>query len=74
MTKESSQIQAIEARIAELMSQINDLDGEAEELETAVRVLKRFSPPSTTEGSKLGPPRPKGIPTLFEMTSTAIKD
>ncbi|CAN7531210.1 hypothetical protein LJR251_003680 [Rhizobium rhizogenes] len=71
-------IEAIEARKKEIEDAIAKLQEEAHELDVALSVFRRFSPkvpPSTThDDSKLGPPRPEGVPTLFEMAYTVIRD
>jgi hypothetical protein len=70
--------QAIENRLREIRENISALQGEAEELEVALRVFERFSPSesSSTKNKsskpKLGPARPRGIPTNFEMTEMVL--
>lgn len=76
MTK-APDIEAIEARKQEIDEQIAALQKEAGELEVTLRVLQRFaggSDGAPHEGSKLGPPRPDGIPTLFDMAYEVIRD
>lgn len=73
-----SQIEAIEARKKEITQEIDRLQQEVDELDTALRVLKRFADttPDNTGGAskpKLGPPRPEGTPTLFQMTEMVIR-
>jgi hypothetical protein len=71
--------QAIENRLREIRENISALQGEADELEVALRVFERFSPSesSSTKNKsgkpKLGPARPRGIPTNFEMTEMVLK-
>jgi hypothetical protein len=77
-----SSIEAILARRTEIAAEIERLRAEDIELEIAVRVLSRFDGPKAkangvgteprTDG--LGPVRPKGTPTLFEMTETVLRD
>ncbi len=69
-------LKTIEARQREIASEMERLRAEAEELEIAVRVLKRYSKGNgaTSEGPKLGPPRPEGAPSLFQMTVMVLKD
>jgi len=64
-------IDAIEARLADIAEKKALLEEEEEELQVALRVIKRFS---SANGAtpKLGPPRPEGSPTLFEMTETVL--
>ena len=69
--------QELEARIAELQQEMRDLD-------TAMRVfesLNREDKPSNeavettaADDNKLGPARPHGIPTLFQMTYEVIRE
>tara|TARA_B100000315_G_C14239582_1_gene434710 strand:- start:132 stop:596 length:465 start_codon:yes stop_codon:yes gene_type:complete len=70
MTK--SEIDAIQTRQRDIQDEITRLQQEAEELLVALRVIRRFSPLEEPPESKLGPPRPKGIPTLFEMVEVVI--
>jgi|SRR5271154_1943264 len=71
--------QAIENRLREIRETISALQGEADELEAALRVFERFSTPESPSKKnkdgkpKLGPARPKGIPTNFEMTEMVLK-
>lgn len=71
--------QAIEKRLQEIREAISVLQGEADELAVALRVFERFSAPETLEKKdnaglpKLGPPRPPGIPSTFEMTEMVLK-
>jgi hypothetical protein len=71
--------QAIETRLREIREKISALQVEADELEVALRVFERFSPsePSSKklngDKPKLGPARPRGIPTNFEMTEMILK-
>ncbi|GFO83479.1 MAG: hypothetical protein A49_31060 [Methyloceanibacter sp.] len=71
-------IEAIEARLEEIREKTAALEKEHAELLTALNVLNRLSPtgkiatsPKTT-GS--GPPRPDGLPTIFEMVELVLKD
>jgi hypothetical protein len=71
--------QAIETRLREIREKISALQVEADELEVALRVFERFSPsePSAKKMNgdkpKLGPARPRDIPTNFEMTEMILK-
>jgi hypothetical protein len=71
--------QAIETRLQEIREAISTLQIEAEELAVALRVFERFSTPVALEEidnaglPKLGPPRPPGIPSTFEMTEMVLK-
>lgn len=72
-------IQAIESRKQEIDEAIAKLQEEARELDVALAVFRRFSPKPSDEktvndDSKLGPPRPNNIPTLYEMAYTVIRD
>ena len=75
--KHSLGIEAIKARKLEIDEQIAILRQEAGELDVALRVFQRFAEPGTSEPeeeTKLGPPRPKGVPTLFQMAYEVIRD
>jgi len=71
--------QTIETRLREIRETISALQGEADELEVALRVFERFSPPESSSKKKndgkpkLGPARPRGIPSNFEMTEMILK-
>lgn len=71
-------IEAIEARKKEIDQQIIALREEADQLDVALKVFKRFAAPGTAKSgdddNKLGPARPPGVPTLYEMTYTVIRD
>jgi len=69
--KDRTEIDAIEARLREIAGTLDLLQEEEEELQTALRVLKRFAP-SSEAAPKLGPARPEGVPTLFEMTDSVL--
>jgi hypothetical protein len=64
-----------EKQIAKLIS---DLQQEAEELSVARKVLARFSPTPRImpifDAPKLGPKRPEGAPTTFDMTEGVLAD
>jgi len=74
--KNSPDIDAISARKQEIEDKIAILRKEADELDVALRVFQRFAEPEVTEDdkTKLGPPRPAGIPTLFDMTYQVIRE
>src|SRR5580704_8681503 len=71
--------QDIENRLREIRETISALQAEADELAVALRVFERFAPaePSSKKKKgdkpKLGPARPRGIPTNFEMTEMILK-
>ena len=75
-----SEISAILARRKEISAKMERLRVEDGELEIAIRVLNRYASPKTAAmngagpSSHLGPPRPKGIPSLFDMTETVIRE
>ena len=72
---ESDQIKAIEARRSEIAKSIDSLQKEEDELAVTLRVLRRFSPTNRADAAiayKLGPPRPEGTPTTFEMTERVL--
>ena len=72
---ETADIQKIQGRLREINAQIEKLRAEAEELETAVRVFKRFAGANGGAGEpKLGPARPEGLPALFDMTAAVVRD
>ncbi|MEM9138666.1 MAG: hypothetical protein AAGB15_02460 [Pseudomonadota bacterium] len=71
-------------RLSEIEQQINMLEKERAEILTAKSVLKRYINPQST-GVKIlpvkasplnetGPPRPDGIPTLWEMVYDVLQD
>ncbi|TAV14735.1 hypothetical protein [Rhizobium ruizarguesonis] len=71
-------IEAIQARKKEIDREIIALREEADQLDVALKVFKRFAAPTVSKPSdddnKLGPARPAGVPTLYEMTYTVIRD
>ena len=67
-------IEAIKSRQREVKAEIDRLQKEADELDIALRVLSRFSPVDSESGTKLGPPRPEGIPTTFKMVETVLDE
>lgn len=70
---------AIEKRLREIGESISALQAEADELTVALRVFEKYSArgplKKKDDGAtpKMGPPRPAGIPTNFEMTDMVIK-
>jgi hypothetical protein len=66
-------LKTIEGRQREIATEMERLRAEAEELDIAVRVLKRFAG-GNGEGAKLGPPRPENTPPLFDMAASVIRD
>src|ERR1700694_1820833 len=80
MTSELDKIMAREREIAQLIAHLQQ---EAEELSVARRGFARFPPPAPTATRlpfpkpvlpKLGPPRPVGAPTTFDMTEGVLAD
>lgn len=69
-----SDIEAIKSRQREVKLEIARHQKEADELDITLRVLSRFSPADSESGTKLGPPRPDGIPTLFKMVETVLDE
>lgn len=68
-------IDAIETRKREIDELMNSLQKESEELDTTLRVLKRFSGESNVKrqgSSKSGTPRPDGIPTIYKMAEMVL--
>jgi hypothetical protein len=75
--KTESELDGILQRRKEIAAEIDKLKAEDGELEVALRVLGRFGkaiPATDSRSGKLGPPRPAGVPSLFEMTDIVIKD
>jgi hypothetical protein len=80
------EISAIKARKQEIAEAIAVLQAEDAELDTTLRVLARFgglfppaSPSPPVNGSdppkpKLGPPRPEGTPSLYDMTVEVLRE
>lgn len=70
---------AIEKRLGEIRETIVALQSEAEELQVALRVIERFSEPMPVLAkghlgfSKMGPVRPAGIPSNFDIVETILK-
>lgn len=67
-------ISAIERRHEEVLAQIEDLREEAEKLEAALEVIREFATPDEPSAPKLGPARPEGIPSLYVMTATVVRE
>lgn len=78
--KAESELDTMLKRRKEIAAEVEKLKAEDSEIETALRVFSRYGgkPIPATDGllsaPKLGPPRPDGTPSLFEMTETVIKD
>jgi hypothetical protein len=70
-------LDAIRERRRQIAAEMARLKAEDDELEIAVRVFDRYTKKSGVNGHdkspKLGAPRPEGIPSLFEMTSSIIQ-
>ena len=66
-------IEAILSRQREINQEMDRLQKETDELAVALRVIRRFSPSVDAADRKLGPPRPEGTPTLFEMTEAVVR-
>jgi hypothetical protein len=75
--KPAAELEAIKQRQREIHEGINKLETELAELEVALRVFNRFSSKEkkspTKTGTKLGPARPDGIPSNFDMISMILK-
>ena len=80
-----SEVEQIEARQRAIAEEMARLQEEASELEIALRVFRRLRPVSTATTkaqpiaplgefipTKLGPPRPNGAPTNFEMVDMIL--
>ncbi len=72
---------AIQARKREIAEAIAELQAEDKELDIALKVKARFSglqpPPQNGHDPakpKLGPPRPEGTPSLFDMTVDVLRE
>lgn len=73
-------IAAIEARRKEVAEELERLEREMDELDMAMRVFSRFSvegdagrePQQFDTGPKLGPARPDGIPSNYDMAVDVI--
>ncbi len=77
-------IEKIEARQREITKEIARLQEESNELTITIKVMKFFfdspvgaeekatGPPEETETTKLGPPRPSGCPTNFQMVDMIL--
>jgi hypothetical protein len=78
--KTDSELDAMLNRRKEIASAVEKLKAEDSEIENALRVFSRYGKlPTGSNGTgeragKLGPPRPDGTPSLFDMTETVIKD
>ena len=79
----TEELNAINVRKQEIAEAIAALQAEDAELDIALKVLARFGglfPPSApANGSdppkpKLGPPRPEGTPSLFDMTVEVLRE
>lgn len=73
-------IAAIEKRRREIVEEIDRLKREMEELDMALRVISRFEAKDVEESApepvaaKLGPVRPDGIPTNYDMAEVILRD
>jgi alkyl hydroperoxide reductase subunit AhpF len=69
-----SELEKIALREKEIAKLIEALQKEADELAVARKVIARFAPSHaiSIEGA-LGPPRPEGIPSTFEMTEAVLE-
>ena len=73
-------ISAILARRKEISAEMERLRVEDGDLEIAIRIFNRYASSKAAEmngagqSTSLGPPRPEGIPPLFNMTETVIRD
>ena len=69
-----SELEKIALREKEIAKLIEALQREADELAVARKVIARFAPSIPTEEGALGPSRPDGIPSTFEMTESVLED
>jgi hypothetical protein len=69
-----SELEKIKLREEEIAKLIEALEKEASELAVARKVIARFSPPppAGSEGA-LGPSRPDGVPSTFDMTEAVLE-
>jgi hypothetical protein len=80
-----NQIERIESRRRKIGDEIERLEREMDELDTALKVIRLIEAeakadassqegkaPETAEPPKLGPPRPSGAPTNFEMVDMIL--
>jgi hypothetical protein len=77
----TNEILAIQNRQREIAAEMEALRAEAEELETTLRVLRRYGVVAVAKmngeqspETKLGPARPEGTPSLFEMAAMVIRE
>jgi hypothetical protein len=72
------EMEAILARRKEIAAEIERLRAEEDELDVAIKVLKRFGKIAKIGNGhaapKLGPARPEGTPSLFDMVETVLLD
>jgi hypothetical protein len=78
---DQNQIELVQSRQREIADELARLQKEADELDIAMRVLNRLTnqKPQPRDGistaaeePKLGPPRPKGIPSNFDMVEMIL--
>jgi hypothetical protein len=69
-----SELDKIALREKEIAKLIEALQREADELAVARKVIARFSPSPPGEEVTLGPARPEGLPSTFEMTETVLAE
>lgn len=66
-------VDAMLARQREIADEIERLTKESDELDVALRVIRRFETASGVTEGKHGPARPEDTPTLYEMTVAVIE-
>ena len=66
-------VDAMLARQREIVAEIERLTKETDELDVALRVIRRFETSTDSAEGKLGPARPEGTPSLYKMTVAVIK-
>ena len=66
-------VDAMLTRQREIVAEIERLTKENDDLDVAMRVIRRFETSSGSTKGKLGPARPDGTPSLYEMTVAVIK-
>jgi len=72
----NADLKGIQERRRKIAEEVARLQAEDKELEIALRVFGRYASKGENgerEPDRLGPPRPEGTPSLFEMTDTVIK-
>lgn len=69
-----TELDKITLREKEIAKLIEALQKEADELAVARKVIARFTPaPATVADGALGPSRPEGIPSTFDMAESVLE-